>query len=55
MALRILSCVPGNTPIVIYDLSSGKYLNARGYDAVVTDKLLHDLQTIFGADNVVFK
>ena len=55
VALRILSCVPGNTPIVIYDLSSGKYLNARGYDAVVTDKLLHDLQTIFGADNVVFK
>ena len=55
VALRILSCVPGNTPIVIYDLSSGKYLNARGYDAEVTDKLLHDLQTIFGEANVVFK
>ena len=55
VALRILSCVPGHTPVVFYDLSSGKYLNARGYDADVTDKLLGDLRHIFGEDNVVFR
>ena len=55
VALRILSCVPGHTPVVFYDLSSGKYLNARGYDANVTDKLLHDMGKIFGEDNVVYR
>lgn len=55
VVLRILSCVKGHTPIVLYDTSTGKYLNARGYDAQVGDRLLADLGEILGHDNVVYR
>ena len=55
VALRILSCVPGHTPVMFYDRSTGKYLTLRGCNANVTDKLLGDLAKLFGADNVVYR
>lgn len=55
VVLRILSCVKGNTPVMFYCTNSGKYLNARGYEANVDERLLRDLAKILGEGNVVFK
>lgn len=54
-ALKILSYVPGETPVVLYDISSGQYLKSRTCLAQVTDKLLSDLRFLLGNDNVVYR
>ncbi len=53
--LQILACVKGNTEVVVYDMSAGKYLRAKGHDANVTEKLIRDLTGILGDGNVIFK
>ena len=55
IVLRILSCVKGNTPVMFYCTNTGKYLNARGYESQVDERLLRDLEKILGQGNVVFK
>ncbi len=52
---QILKCVKGKTEVVVYDMSTQKYMRATGYEANVTERLIRDLAGILGEGNVILK
>ncbi len=53
--LRLLKCVRGNTPVVIYDEAAKKYLSSSEYPVKIDESLLTDLRRILGDDGVVYR
>ena len=53
--LRILKCVEGTTPVVLFDEQTKKYLSATGYSVRADEKLIGDLRRILGNDSVILR
>lgn len=53
-ALSVLAAHRGDTPVLIYDVSTGKYVAAREHTVEVTDQLLSELKNLLGSENLVF-
>lgn len=53
-ALTILAASQGDTPVLIYDVSSGKYVAAKEYSVRISDRLLDELRSLLGRENLVF-
>ena len=52
---RIAALNRGDTEVVVYDSSTGKYSVLKGASLNPTDKVLARLSSIFSSENVVFK
>ena len=51
-ALRCIELSPGNTEVVLYDMTAKQYVKAVGRRAAVTDVLLEHLSSVLGEGNV---
>ena len=52
---RMSALYSGNTPIILYDTSKGKYFQSKAYRVNLTDALISKFESKFSKNNVVIK
>ena len=51
----LIGIFPGGFPVVFYDASAGKYLQAEGYGVELNDFVLKELRSILGDAAVILR